>query len=589
MNLGTERHHRKYRDAIANVDLPGCFAMTELEHGSNVNSLGTQAVFDASTEEFVITTPSDGATKWWIGNAANDGRCATVFAQLTTKGENHGVHAFVVPLRDEATGNSLLPGVAICDCGVKVGLNGVDNGAIQFSGVRIPRENLLNRYGDVASDGTYSSPIASPVKRFAVTLGALTGGRVGLSVGSVAVMQLAVTIAIRYASMRRQFGGGGSSGQSGSNGGAEEEETLILDYPSHQQKLMPLLATAFAHQIAADFLVDRYEYMKQNPGDEAALAEVHTLSSGLKPVLTWATASALDVCREACGGHGYSAVNRLGELRDDHDIWKTFEGDNTVLLQQVAGELVKQYAKGIAKQGVARFYLNKVLDQARGGKTAGKGESDANPAVASRQNLRSSDFHLAAFRQREARLLETVALRLRKHSARLGQFEAWSRCMNHLLKLAKAHTETVVLERFVMRVAAVAASGDHVTAGHLKRLCDLYALTRIVQNIGAYRNAHVVSRARAAEISHEMERLCQEVRVHALPLLETFDIPDHIIRAPIGLAEPNMQAYLRNVGFEPKLTSAAGSMTVGDDANGGVGEDAQRVISNGESGLPAMK
>eukprot|EP01047_Picozoa_sp_COSAG01_P026026 COSAG01_NODE_1662_length_9555_cov_32.392718_10_plen_149_part_00 len=74
-------------------------------------------------------------------------------------------------------------------------------------------------------------------------------------------------------------------------------------------------------------------------------------------------AQALDVCREACGGHGYAAVNRLGELRDDHDIWKTFEGDNTVLLQQVAAELVKQYGKEVASQGVAMFAARQLVSK----------------------------------------------------------------------------------------------------------------------------------------------------------------------------------------------------------------------------------
>eukprot|EP01052_Picozoa_sp_SAG31_P045680 SAG31_NODE_8440_length_1452_cov_1.025868_1_plen_439_part_10 len=285
MTLGTEKHHRKYRADIANMSLCGCFAMTELEHGSNVGCIETSATFDADKDEFVIQTPHDGATKWWIGNAATDARAGTVFAQLQIGTEAHGVHAFIVPLRDDA--GNLLPGVEIHDCGEKVGLNGVDNGAIQFHDVRIPRDNLLDRFGHVAATGEYSSQFPSPNKRFAVTMGALTGGRVGLTVASTAVMQLATTIAIRYATRRRQFGPVPANGASMS--GTRPVEVMIMEHPPHQRKLIPILATCFAHQFAADHLVERYAAMKALPeeSDEAALgrAEVHALSSGLKPVV----------------------------------------------------------------------------------------------------------------------------------------------------------------------------------------------------------------------------------------------------------------------------------------------------------------
>lgn len=126
--LGTERHHEEYLEKVGSLTLPGCFAMTELGHGSNVRELETTAHYDPETEEFVIDTPHDGARKEWIGNAADHGRLATVFAQLHTDGEEHGVHAFLVPIR-RANG-SPMPRVRIADCGEKMGLNGVDNGRL---------------------------------------------------------------------------------------------------------------------------------------------------------------------------------------------------------------------------------------------------------------------------------------------------------------------------------------------------------------------------------------------------------------------------------------------------------------------------
>ncbi len=229
INLGTERHRRKYFDAIDRLTLPGCFLMTELRHGSNVAGLQTEAVLDVHTDEWVINTPDDGAIKWWIGNAAEDGKAGTVFARLKVPApdgsgvlDDHGVHAFVVPLRDENT-HEPLPGIEIHDCGYKVGLNGIDNGAVRFTQVRVPRENLLDRFASVDRSGRYSSPMSSSARRFAATLGELTGGRVGLTSASVGVLKGAVTIAVRYSAQRRQFGPADGS-----------TEICIIDFPTQQ-------------------------------------------------------------------------------------------------------------------------------------------------------------------------------------------------------------------------------------------------------------------------------------------------------------------------------------------------------------------
>lgn len=303
--------------------------------GSNVQGLQTVATFDPLTDEFVIDTPNDGAIKWWIGNAAVHGKFATVFAKLMLpthdkKGvADMGVHAFIVPIRDMNTNNTL-PGVEIHDCGSKVGLNGVDNGALRFCSVRIPRDNLLNRFGDVSRDGKYTSSLPSISKRFGATLGELVGGRVGLAYSSNGVLKIAATIAIRYSLLRQQFGP------------PKQAEISILDYQSHQHKLMPMLASAYAFHFATKYLVEKYCEMKKSH-DEELVGDVHALSAGLKAYVTSYTAKSLSICREACGGHGYAAVNRFGSLRNDHDIFQTFEGDNTVLLQQVLNESESSY------------------------------------------------------------------------------------------------------------------------------------------------------------------------------------------------------------------------------------------------------
>ena len=202
LHLGTKKHHEALLPGIMNLDVPGAFAMTEIGHGSDVASIGTTATYDPASEEFVLHTPFRAAWKEFLGNAANDGIAAVVFAQLITGGVQHGVHAFYVPIRDGS--GAFLPGNGGEEDGQKGRLNGIDNGRLHFTDVRVPRENLLNRYGDVASDGTYNSPIASPGRRFFTMLGTLVQGRVSLDGAATAASALVLTIAIIYGSQRRQ-------------------------------------------------------------------------------------------------------------------------------------------------------------------------------------------------------------------------------------------------------------------------------------------------------------------------------------------------------------------------------------------------
>eukprot|EP00850_Spirogloea_muscicola_P012059 SM000077S21533 [mRNA] locus=s77:73344:77971:+ [translate_table: standard] len=569
LNLGTQKHYEKYFSDIESVALPGCFAMTELHHGalcsrpacapsplltplpppsiasllrpltsfgapgSNVQGIQTTATFDLRAGEFVVDTPNEGATKWWIGNAASHGRAATVFARLLLPSpashldQDYGVHAFVVPLRS-ADGRPL-PGVEIRDCGLKVGLNGVDNGALRFSGVRIPRDNLLNRFGDVSSEGKYTSSLSSASKRFAATLGELVGGRVGLAYGSVAVLKVAATIAVRYSLVRQQFGP------------PDEPEIAILDYQSQQQKLMPMLAHTYAFHFAADYLVKQYVAMKKTK-DEELVMDVHALSAGLKAYITSYTQRCLSVCRESCGGHGYAAVNRFGILRNDHDIFQTFEGDNTVLLQQLSADLLKRYREkfSVGPLSVTWNYLR-----------AGMGTylSQTNPVTTHREgyaHLRDPQFQLDAFQYRTAKLLHTAALRLRKHSKKLGSFGAWNRCLNHLLTLAESHVESVILARFI---DAVNSCNDPGAKAALKLLCDLFALERIWKDIGTYRNEDYVAPNKAKAIHRLVERLCFEARGIARELVDGFGIPDHLVRAPIGLKSGQYVEYSHHVGW----------------------------------------
>src|SRR3954468_16772547 len=288
LHVGTAKHHERYLSDVAAMDLPGCFAMTETGHGSNVQALQTTATYDPETDEFVVHTPHDDARKDYIGNAARDGRMAVVFAQLITGGEERGVHALLVPIRDEH--GEPCEGVRIEDCGAKLGLNGVDNGRLWFDQVRVPRENLLDKYAQVSGDGTYFSAIENPTRRFFTMIGTLIQGRVSVGGASISASKVALTIAVRRALERRQFGPPGG------------DEALLMDYRTHQRRLLPALAKTYALAFAQQRLVSELEEAFTTDASDRSRRELEPLAAGVKAVATWHASATIQSCREACGG-----------------------------------------------------------------------------------------------------------------------------------------------------------------------------------------------------------------------------------------------------------------------------------------------
>ena len=515
-NLGTEQHHEKYIRPLIDLELLGCFAMTETGHGSDVQSLETTATFDPATEEFVIDSPTPSARKDYIGGAAKHARVAAVFARLITLGEDHGVHCFVVPIRDE-TGQDL-PGVTTSDCGYKGGLGGVDNGRIMFDQVRIPRENLLNRYGQVDEGGTYSSPIESRNARFFTMIGTLVRGRVSVGGSARAAAEVALSIATRYALQRRQFEG------------APGEEVVLLDYLMHQRRLLPLLAEAYALRFAHNQLVARMHRLQtEESPDPHAQRELESRAAGLKAAQTEFATRAIQECREACGGAGYMADNRLTTLRGDSDVFTTFEGDNVVLLQLVAKELLTSYAKevnGLDPVGMVRFAAGTVADTV-------KERTAATQLIQRLIDARSNDedhnlldrgTQLNLFEEREQHVIETAARRLRRAGKdRAKAFEVFNAAQDHVIKAGQVHIDRIVLEAFT---AGIARCEDEEAADALRDLCSLYALTVIERDKAWFMEHNRMSDHRAKAVTREINDLLQRLRPRALDLVEGLGVPE---------------------------------------------------------------
>ncbi len=519
-NLGTERHHQDYVPRIISLDLLGCFAMTETGHGSDVQSLETTATYDPETQEFVIDSPTPSSRKDYIGGAAETARVAAVFAQLITPdGEGHGVHCLIVPIRDDE-GNDL-PGVTTSDCHYKGGLPGVDNGRIQFDQVRVPRENLLNKYADVEPDGTYTSPIENIGRRFFTMLGTLIRGRVTVGGSAGAAARVGLDIATRYALERRQF-----------SAPDDEQEVLLMDYLVHQRRLLPLIARSYALQFAQNELVAKcHELQTADDPDPEEQRELESRAAGLKAANTWHATRAIQEAREACGGAGYLAENRLIALKADTDVFTTFEGDNHVLTQLVAKELLTAYAddiKGMSPVEWVRFAANfageRVMKRTAA-QTIMQTILDTRQDNEEEGSLFNRGTQVQMFEDREEYMLASVARRLQRKSKEMSAFNAFNAVQDHVLHAATAHIDRIILEAFV---AGIDTCEDDDAREILEMVCDLYALSVIEEDKSWFVEHRFLSTERAKAVTRGINDRCRRLRPHTETLVDGFGIPEQL-------------------------------------------------------------
>ncbi|ORE14203.1 acyl-CoA oxidase [Rhizopus microsporus] len=513
------------KGALSLSGMVGCFAMTELGHGSNVPGLETTATFDEASDQFIIHTPTLTATKWWIGGAAHSATHAAVFAQLIVKGKNYGTKCFVVPLRDPKTYN-LLPGVNIGDIGKKMGRDGIDNGWIQFTHVRIPRSYMLMKHTKVSRTGTVKEP-----KLQQLTYGALLQGRVAMVVDSGNVSKKALTIAIRYAAVRRQFSNSDS-----------KIETKLLDYPIHQRRLMPLLAQTFAMLFTGSEMTDMYNKMMNRlenakPGDTdlekvlEMLKETHATSAGLKAFCTWNCLSTIEACRQACGGHGYSAYTGLAGMYQDFAVQCTWEGDNTILTLQLGRYLIASFREAIKgkKLSPGVGYLNNL--DALVGKRCSAANVDA---------LLDPKVILEGWQVVCANVVRNAALEFEECIKQgLSVDDAYEQCSQSRLYAAKLHSYGYLFNRFLDGVSKVEGNLKAV----LLDVCLLYGLYTIEENAGAFLQYEYFSPKQMESIRSFTNDLCKAVRDQAIPLVDAFNLSDYIVNSPLGRADGNVYVH----------------------------------------------
>lgn len=491
------------RGAIYIRDIYGCFSMTEVGHGSNVAGLETTATFDMENDQFVINTPHIGATKWWIGGAAHSATHTVVFARLIVKGKDYGVKTFVVPLRDNE--HNIWPGVAIGDIGAKMGRDGIDNGWIQFSDVRIPREYMLQKFTKVSKQGDVEEP---PLEQLAY--GALLGGRVTMVTDSFRTGARFITIALRYAVGRRQF-----------KQGKTEVENQLINYPLHQRRLIPHLAWVYAMSVASNQIegdlkvtlakldegVKSGDFEQLKSGIEQ-LKGIFADSASLKSTSTWHTANLIDECRQACGGHGYSSYSGFGKGYADHVVQCTWEGDNNILAQN-SGRITIQKVMQKKKQSGNYRFLN---DAQKDGVTI----------------TSKGDFTIPKL----LKAIENVILRISlKCISSIEKNNDWDSIASEKLALSKLYACQYMLSKWYQRLSSE-TSGE--VKFQLEMLAKVFAINNI-ETFGIYfLQCGVISADIFDELKNYYTELLNDVRKEVIGLTDSFKLGDYFINSVLG-------------------------------------------------------
>ncbi|XP_074268985.1 peroxisomal acyl-coenzyme A oxidase 1 isoform X1 [Silene latifolia] len=524
---GTDEQQQKWLPLAYRMQIIGCYAQTELGHGSNVQGLETTATFDPEADEFVVHSPTLTSSKWWPGGLGKVSTHALVYARLIVDGQEHGVHGFIVQLRS-LDDHLPLPGITVGDIGLKFGngaYNTMDNGVLRLDHVRIPRDQMLMRVLQVTREGKV---VESNVPRQLI-YGTMVYVRQTIVNDASRALSKAVCIATRYSAVRRQFG---------SQNGLE---TQVIDYKTQQSRLFPLLASAYAFRFVGEWLKWLYTDVneKLQAKDFSTLPEVHACTAGLKSLTTSFTADGIEECRKLCGGHGYLCSSGLPELFAVYVPACTYEGDNVVLLLQVARFLMKTVSKlGSGNPPVGTIaYMGRVEHLMQSRCTVQKAEDWLNP-----------DVVIEAFEARSVRMSVACAQNLSHFP---NQEEGFAELSADLVGAALAHCQLIVVSKFIAKLQQE-IPGDGVKE-QLQALCGIYALSIVKKHLGDFLATGCITPKQASLANDLLRSLFSQVRPNAIALVDAFNYTDHFLGSALGRYDGNVYPKLYEGAWKDPL------------------------------------
>jgi acyl-CoA oxidase len=556
--LCDEEQHEMWLPLCRDWKMIGCYAQTELGHGSNVRALETTATFLPESRgglpggSFIIHSPTQTATKFWPGTLGRTANHAMVMARLIDgNGVDRGVHSFLVPLRS-LENHSLLPGVKTGDIGPKIGYNTMDNGFCTFDQVIIPRRNMAMRFAVVNEQGQYYTK-RSANSDAASKIAYITMMQVRAHICNEAGNSLAVacTIVIRYSAVRRQGYGEPNANDSTTD---TSREVQVLDYTQQQHRIFPLLASSYCFfftgkKLLATLKQIEHRLVSNQRLTKAQVTDIHASSSALKSFTTTVTADGIEDCRKACGGHGFLACSGLPELYTTYLQNPTVEGDNHMLPQQVVKvllKLVQAIQRNVDISDYEQCDSNLLVPHIRAILTR---KAIHCPATSAAQLSQQLTILLDAFGHRAARILVGVAELLESKgsetAAAMSPFSAWNHALVEMARASRAYAQFLLLQNFVQGI--VSAQDDQQKqqelngaligpseANVLVDLARLWGLYWMEREMGDFLEDSYLSAAQAQWVRQSVLRLLTVIRPNAVALVDARDFSDFGLKSALG-------------------------------------------------------
>lgn len=341
-NFGTKKHN-DFLDGVNNLNNVGCFAFTEKGYGNNAFKMETTITYNKNDNTFIINSPTDNSKKSWITNSVCHANYAVVFGQLFVDNKSYGPHPILVKIRDN-NGN-LLDNIKIIDMGRKIGLNGVDNGIIEFNNF-VTNADLLG--GNMSHFDNNNNFVTIDIKnrnKFLNLTDQLVSGRICISSMMLGCTKMILHNTVRYANNRFSVGRDGNS------------TMKIINYGVQQNVLIPLIVRT----IGLNLLLNKTKIMYANTTNMSySHNELVRVACSVKPMLAWHTQEIITKCRELTGGEGFKIDNQFGEGFAASQAGITAEGDSKVLIMKTITDRMKELSKDRAKFDILKMQLKKI-------------------------------------------------------------------------------------------------------------------------------------------------------------------------------------------------------------------------------------